>query len=1247
MVFKELEIQGFKSFPDKVKITFDEGVTGVVGPNGSGKSNLSDAVRWVLGETSARQLRAAGKMEDVIFGGTRRRGAMGFAQVRLTLDNSSHALDVEADEVTIGRRYYRSGESEYSINGQICRLKDVYELLLDTGIGRDGYSVIGQGRIAEIVAAKSSERREIFEEACGIAKYRYRKNEAERRLAAAAENLERLRDILSELEARVGPLEKESEKARKFLELSAQRKTLEVTLWTDGVHRAKEAVRRQVRDYETAQADYERFDRQTKAAESEAEEIRMQAQQLTIAVERLNGDIRSITEQISGSESRIAVLENDIARNEESAADLRAEIAAGQQDSTEAAAALERHRAVAKSMELAGQKLAAELDALNDELVRLTRENDQSGARRDTLRGEVAALTARHTEAQVAQAAAKAAAETALSRLPALEEAAEVLAVQRDDAKQDLEDTVRYLTTLAENEQQLKNIRAGLELKLKSRRAALEEADRAEQQLNRELDAARQRLSVLRELEKNMEGYQNSVKTVMRAASARRLRGIIGPVSSILRVEPGREVAIETALGGALQNIVVENEAAAKAGIALLRSENAGRATFLPLDTVQPGVFRGKLSGSARLASSLVQADARYSDIVSNLLGRIIVVDDINEASRVARDNGFRSKVVTLDGQVVNAGGSFTGGSVQRSAGLFTRKQELEELRVKAAQLQKECLAAQEKTDQCKQQADALNAELTAASSEQITAANDRVRAEAERKRLEAVMEQAETALAARQKEIDTLNAQLADSREKAAQAEAQEAALAGEIEAKSGELNRIAEGDDAFLTQQRALAEQVSAKRLEQVGRQKDAELAQAQIEALEQRTRDAESRRASLEESLAALAARSDACRAEIEAIRKAKTDSRAEIEAKEAEIRKATEQRLSRQQAETEALARARTAADSREEMGREMARLAERKAAAESEYDATAAKLWDEYQLTVSQAEELCVEFDSLPALRAQVADLRNQIRALGNVNVSAIEEYQEVRERYDALSAQVADVEGSRNELTRMIASLSGQMKEIFTDSFRAINDNFGRIFAELFGGGEASLVLEDESDVLSCGIGIQVAPPGKVIKNLEALSGGEQALVAISIYFAILAVNPAPFCILDEIEAALDDANVSRFAQYLRRVSDKTQFIVITHRRGTMEAANVLYGVTMRRTACRNCSSWIWNRLTRRWFRRYNRLNLSVSLRSPAPLVGEPLAYRAALSANREMAGFAITDRNSKTKERTNGPLWIWQKRKR
>ena len=1163
MVFKELEIQGFKSFPDKVKITFDAGVTGVVGPNGSGKSNLSDAVRWVLGETSSRQLRAAGKMEDVIFGGTRRRSAMGFASVRLTLDNTGHTLDVDADEVTIGRKYYRSGDSEYTINGQVCRLRDVYELLLDTGIGRDGYSVIGQGRIAEIVAAKSSERREIFEEACGIAKYRYRKTEAERRLAAAGENLERLRDILGELESRVGPLEKESAKAQKFLELSEQRKTLEVTLWTDSVHRARDTVRQQVRDYETAQADYERFDGEAKAAEQEAEEIRMQAQQLTIAVERLNGDIRSITEQISGSDSRIAVLENDILRNEESIASLRSEIEAGEQDGAEADAALQRHRAVAAKMEAEGEKLAAEIDALNAELEQLADASNASGARKDTLRAEITDLTAKRTEAQVAQAAAEAAEETARQRLPALEQAVQEGTDQWETARQDLTDTIRYREMLTENEKQLANVRSGLELKLKNRKAALDEADTAEQRLGRELDAARQRLSVLRELEKNMDGYQNSVKAVMRAAGARRLRGIIGPVSAILKVEPGCEVAVETALGAALQNIVVENEAAAKAAIALLRSDNAGRATFLPLDTVQPGVFRGRLSGTARLASSLVQADARYDNIVSNLLGRIIVVEDINEASRVARDNGFRSRVVTMDGQVINAGGSFTGGSVQRSAGLFTRKQEMEELRIRAAKLQKDCLAAQEKTDQCKEQVDALQAELTATASEQITAANDRVRAEAEQKRLEAAAAQLETARNARRQEIDTLQAALAGSRAKAEDAAKLQAELTAKIDRRTAEMSRIAEGDDSFLTRQNALAQDLSAKRLEQVTRQKDAELAYSQIAALEQRARDAAARRASLEESVAALAARSDACRAEIADIRQTRADSQTTIAQKEAEIREATQKRLARQQAETETLARARTAADSREEMSREMARLAERKAAAESEYDQTVAKLWDEYQLSVSQAEALCVEFDSLPALRAQVADLRGKIRALGSVNVSAIEEYKEVKARYDALVTQVTDVEESRNELSRMISKLSAQMREIFTDSFRAINENFGRVFAELFGGGEASLMLEDESDVLSSGIGIRVAPPGKVIKNLEALSGGEQALVAISIYFAILAVNPAPFCILDEIEAALDDANVVRFAQYLRRVSDKTQFIVITHRRGTMEAANVLYGVTM------------------------------------------------------------------------------------
>ncbi|MGN0708026.1 MAG: chromosome segregation protein SMC [Faecalibacterium sp.] len=1163
MVLKKLEIQGFKSFPDRITVRFDAGVTAVVGPNGSGKSNLSDAVRWVLGETSSRQLRGSGKMEDVIFGGARGRGAMGFAMVRLTLDNSTHALDLDAEEAVIGRKYYRSGESEYTINGQSCRLRDIYELLLDTGIGRDGYSIIGQGRIAEIVAAKSDERREIFEEACGIAKYRYRKNEAERRLAAAGENLERLRDILDELESRVGPLEKESEKAQRFLALSQQRRTLEVTLWTDSVHRAREAVRRQQRDHEAAQADYERFDAAAKAAGQEAEEIRMQAQRLTIMVERLNGDIRSITDRISGSESRIAVLENDIARNDESIVDLRAQIAAGQRSDAETAALLQEQRAAAERLEAEGRALAEELRQLDQELERLSAESSASDARQDILRAQLTDLTARRTEAQVEEAAAHAEEEAAGRRLPALEQAAQDSALQLADLRGDMADTVRYLDVLAQDETRLANVCSGLELKRKGRRTALDKADAEEQRLSRELDAAQQRLSVLRELEKNMDGYQNSVKTVMRAASARRLRGVIGPVSAILKVVPGCEVAVETALGGALQNIVVENERAAKAAIALLRAENAGRATFLPLDTVQPGVFRGTLSGSARLASSLVQADIRYANIVSNLLGRIVVVDEIDEAARVARELGYRNRVVTMDGQVVNAGGSFTGGSVQRSAGLFTRRQELEELRDRTSRLQKDCISAQERTDQCKAQVDAIDAELTAAKSEQLTAANDRVRAQAEQKRLEDALRQMETLLQQQAQERQALEAQRRESAARAAAAASRQEELGRCIAERSEELEALAQGGDTFLARRSRLADKLSGKRLQQLTVQKDAELAHSRIAALEQQTEAAAGRRAALEESIRALEARSEACRAQIAAIRQEKADSREEIRQKEQAIRRAAEERMERQQAETAALARERTAADGREEMGREMARLAERKAAAEGEYDQTVAKLWDEYQLTLSQAEAVCVEFDSLPVLRAQVAELRAKLRALGNVNVGAIEEYREVKQRYDALLTQVNDVERSRDELTRMITGLCRQMREIFSDSFRAINENFGRVFTELFGGGQASLVLEDENDVLSSGIGIRVAPPGKVIKNLEALSGGEQALVAISIYFAILAVNPAPFCILDEIEAALDDANVTRFAQYLRRISDKTQFIVITHRRGTMEAANVLYGVTM------------------------------------------------------------------------------------
>ena len=1163
MVLKELEIQGFKSFPDKVKITFGRGVTGVVGPNGSGKSNLSDAIRWVLGETSSRQLRSAGKMEDVIFGGTRRRGAMGYASVRLTLDNTDHTLDLDAPEVTIGRRYYRSGDSEYTINGQACRLKDVYELLLDTGIGRDGYSIIGQGRIAEIVAAKGSERREIFEEACGIAKYRYRRTEAEHSLAAAQANLERLRDILGELESRVGPLAREAEKAKAYLELASRRKGLEVTLWVESIRAARAAMQQLQRDYETAQAAFERWDSQDKASQQEAEEIRMQAQRLTVEIERLNGDIRSITEQISGSDSRIAVLENDRAHARQSAESLRAELAAGQTGREAAAAGLERQKAEARELDRRAEALAAEAGGLEQQLAGLQSRTDAASARQAALRARLADVTDRETAARVEEAAARAAAESARGRLPEAQAAARAEQDRLAGLQENLADTGKYLDMLAGSEKQLANVRAGLALKLNSRKKALAAASEAEQELARARDAAAQRLNVLQELEKNMEGYQHSVRAVMQAAAGGRLQGVVGPVSSILTVEAGCELAAETALGAALQNIVVENEAAAKAGIALLRRENAGRATFLPLDTVQPGLFRGELPLQARLASSLVRAEERYQNIVSYLLGRIVAVEAIHAAARVARELHYRNRVVTMDGQVVNAGGSFTGGSVQRSAGLFTRRQEIRELQDKIAGLARDCTAARLRTAQCKSQADAVAAELTAAEGEERTAAGDRVRAEAEGKRLEQAVRQAEEAARQRSAEADALASEAGRQAEAAEKAAEARAALEAEAGALTAELARLTEGGDSFAARQAELADALAQKRMDQLACQKDAELCRSRIADWEQRLADAGAHQDSLAAAIRDLEARDGEILRAIQEVKDQTRRSRDAVREKEAAIQAAAGRRMERPAAETKAQAAARAAAENREDASREMARLSERKSAAEGEYDQLAAKLWDEYQLTPTEAAKFCVEYASLAALRAQVAEVRGKMRALGSVNVGAVEEYQEVRGRYESLKAQVEDVEESRDRLVRMIGELNGQMRDIFRRNFAAINGHFGRVFAELFGGGEASLALEDENDVLNSGIEIRVSPPGKVIKNLEALSGGERALVAISIYFAILAVNPSPFCILDEIEAALDDANVVRFAQYLRRISGKTQFIVITHRRGTMEAADILYGVTM------------------------------------------------------------------------------------
>lgn len=1163
MFLKALEIQGFKSFPDRTRITVGKGITAVVGPNGSGKSNISDAIRWVLGETSAKQLRGGGKMENVIFGGTQQRGAMGFASVSLVVDNTDRRIDVDNDEVTIGRKYYRSGDSEYSVNGQNVRLKDIYELFLDTGLGRDGYSVIGQGRIAEIVGAKSNERREIFEEASGIAKYRYRKNEAERRLASAEENLVRLRDILGELEERVGPLERESKKAKQYLELAERRKGLEVTLWVDTVQKARDTVREQQRKIEIAGADYARAGREIEAIDAETESTRAEIEHLITEADRCNAEIRAITEEIAGADSRIAVLENDIAHNDATIASLKEEIGQSGLGREAIAAEVRGHGEGIAACERQAAAYAARTGELEALLEELQNRSAASGERRGVVTGRLNAMAARITDLKVAAAGAASSVEAAKKRLAAAESEGAANAALTRDLEEQKAETDAFLQDAVERLTRLENIKGGLTLKVESRRGALAQADENEQKLLRAIEAARQRIAMLKDLERNMDGFQSSVKAVMKAAANRRLRGITGPVSTILSVKPGYEVAIETALGFALQNIVVENETAAKAAMAFLRDERAGRATFLPLDTVKPGSFNGRLPEGAVLASSLVTYDEKYANIVSSLLGRIVVVDDINEASRTARALDYRNRVVTVDGQVVNAGGSFTGGSVSRSAGLFSRKQEIDELKKKVEALEKQRDAAEEKTDRAKAEVDALSAELTATESEAITAGGDKIRGEVESGRIAAALSQARAAGEMLSAERAQLAAQIAASEKAGADAAAEMEVLTRDSAALEEELRAISGSDDTFLETRTRLADELSDLKLKALAAQKDIESHRAAIAQLESRTDESDARARQLAANIETLTAQNAERAAQIETIRAAIAGSRNEIEKREEAKAGAVRRRMEKEGGITQQTARVRKITDEREALGREIARLTEQKEQKDAEYEQTVAKLWEEYELTLSAAQELCVPFESGAELRRQVSEVRGKIKALGNVNVSAIEEYAEVSQRYEFLRAQVDDVETSKAELQKLIAGLSDEMRAMFSESFAAINRNFGRIFAELFGGGTARLYLEDEADVLGSGISIEVAPPGKIIRNLSALSGGEQALVAISIYFAIFGVNPAPFCVLDEIEAALDDVNVTRFAQYLRRISSETQFIVITHRRGTMEEADVLYGVTM------------------------------------------------------------------------------------
>lgn len=1166
MLLKYLDLQGFKSFPDKTRVTFGGGLTGVVGPNGSGKSNISDAVRWVLGEQSTKTLRGD-KMEDVIFTGTKTRKPQSFAEVSLTLDNSRRELPIDSDEVTLTRRYDRSGDSEYMINRSPVRLKDITELLMDTGLGRDGYSLIGQGKIAEIIRAKSTDRREIFEEAAGIAKFRYRKNESERSLARAEENLVRLRDIMSELEGRVEPLREQSQKAKRYLELAGQKKELEISLWIDTIEKSNQELKDQSDRMLVCGERHAAAEAQMEKLEVDIQATFEQMQACLVENENLRQQKTELEQEIAAANAEIAVAQNDILHHRQNCERIEGEIAGQEQTAGDTEARIaERNRAI-EGLQQEIVSLEGKLAELQQAMLVNVSESESLSQREKELSEEHNTLLLAQSQANMALLSAQEGQKDLEKTLLQNEQQYEQTKTQQDGYQKEKEEADSFFEELCARAESLENAFRGHKLKLDGRRQKLSEMQRECEKLDLSVREKKQRISLLEGLEASMEGYAFSVREVLKRAKNGVLTGIRGTVSQLLDVKEEYSTAIETAIGGALQNIVVDNEGSAKAAIRLLKEENLGRATFLPLTSVSGKLLQAngieRYAGFIDLAVNLVEFEEKYRPVMNSLLGRIAVVDDIDTAVLIAQKFGYSFKLVTLDGQLVNAGGSLTGGSKNKSAGFLSRKNEITALQRETVRLQERLDREKLSYTQAQTEFSRMEAEYTAVSAEITTVNEDKIRAQGEQKRLSQLLIQCGVLLSSMERELADKKARLAAVKETQVQKETEAASAGQRLEQLIGELSALRDTTQGFLDRKNALSEQSSQIKLSQIALQKDIEAQKQAIAELERSRAAAGDIRQRLEDEKAA----SLASIAEIERTVQEKQAAIEESRLRTQVLLQQAEEALQKRQqleGETTRLRRdERAMQEEKEKLAADLVRLEEKKLQIQSGYDGLIRKLWDEYELTRSEAQKLASPVEDPQKANTELNSLRNKIRSLGSVNVDAIEEYRQVSERYAFLSGQIDDAERSKAELLRLIGELTDKMKTIFSENFEKINQNFKRIFAELFGGGRAELRLTTPAELLESGVEIAVEPPGKVINNLASLSGGEQSLVAIAIYFAILKVHPAPFCILDEIEAALDDVNVDKYAAYLHNLCEETQFIAITHRRGTMESADVLYGVTM------------------------------------------------------------------------------------
>ena len=1166
MYLKSLEVQGFKSFPDKTLIRFGDDITAIVGPNGSGKSNISDAILWVMGEQSSKTLRGA-KMEDVIFGGTQKRPAVGFAEATLTLDNSDRALAYDADEVMVTRRYYRSGDSEYYINRQSARLRDINEMFMDTGLGREGYSNIGQGRIDEILSLKSADRREIFEEAAGISKYRHRKEETERKLEHTEDNLLRIGDKVSELEMQLEPLRVQSEKAKKYLELKEELQGVEVAVWLDTLERLSAAAKKAEEDYASAsfvlQQAHDDLDRLYAQAESlteqlrqkdgELETVRVKVNMLEANHQQLDGQMAVFRGNIENNDANIRRIEEELKGTEDRSGGIVTQIRQTEERIAEIESTLSDKRQALDTLQ-------QELTAMTSSAQGLTRQYLELRGKETTLSSDLAGLEADVRGLQESMRQTQ-------ERRTQLSDDLSAGAGRREEAQSNLDQCRAQLRRAQEDVTASNNTISGYTLRQNTRVKRKEELEQKLRDLTAKLDSVTAKARVFRAMERDFESFTKSVRLVMQEAQRGSLRGVHGPVSRLIRTDDSYTVAVEIALGAAMQQIIVGSEADGKAAISFLKRTGGGRATFLPMSSIQGrGLNESGIEncrGFVGIASDLVTCENRYRGIIENLLGRTVIVQDIDAAIAMANKYKNRFKIVTLDGQVMNPGGSMTGGSVNKEAGILSRANELEKLTKEEKQLQDQKLVIESELQEAKRLADQVEFQLNTAR-EQLREAEDAcLRLQGQEKQHEILLQAIVDAQSAAQKELDSLNQRDHGDRERAAAAQAkiqiftaQLAQTRQSLEALEGSQNEAADATAHITDEMTALKTETAAMEAER-------STALAHIEDLKGLRTAMEGDR---EKKLALI----DAFRADTRRLEAQLADLKQRQEENDAETRQRQKEMQSviTNRAEAEA-SKTRCERDAQEKnkdilnMERACALLEQKKLTSSMEEKQIIDKLWDSYGLTPGTAGEHRGEIESVTAGQRRISDLKRKITMLGTPNLGAIEEYARVNERYTYLAEQREDVLTSKRELEGIIRDITKEMTVIFVEEFRKIDHYFGQVFEEMFGGGKGQLILENPEEPLTCGIEIRVQPPGKQVKTITLLSGGEKAFVATALYFAILKVRPTPFCLLDEIDAALDDRNVERFASYLHNLSKNTQFIVITHRRGTMESADVLYGVTM------------------------------------------------------------------------------------